>query len=100
MNNKLLKTKLNEAESRLALAEEDLEAAMDALQPTPRAQKTIAGQVLEEAFAKLRSTRAEVKRLANLVDGGELDVNQIVEDAPTLDAPPQGQPAEGHPPDN
>jgi hypothetical protein len=72
-NDLLIKSKLDEAESRLALAEGDLEAAMGALLPTPRAQKTIAGQVLEEAFAKLRATRAEVKRLANLVETDEAD---------------------------
>ena len=49
----LLKEKLNEAESRLALAEEALEAAMNALQPGRRAEKTIAGEVLDDAFAKM-----------------------------------------------
>ncbi|MCK6586543.1 MAG: hypothetical protein HUU21_34430 [Polyangiaceae bacterium] len=83
MNKKdVLKTKLNEAESRLALAEEALEAAMSVLQPSPRAQKTIAGEVLEEAFVTLRSTRAEVKRLANLLEEGEA---AIVEGAPAQD---------------
>lgn len=68
MINDLLKTKLSEAESRLALAEEALEVAMNALQPGCRAEKTIAGEVLENAFAKLRETRAEVKRLGVLLE--------------------------------
>jgi hypothetical protein len=80
MSNDILKSSLNEAENRLALAEGDLEAAMNALQPTPRAQKTIAGQVLEEAFMKLRATRAEVKRLAKLLEGGEAALTQLIED--------------------
>lgn len=94
MSNDILKSSLNEAENRLALAEGDLEAAMNALQPTPRAQKTIAGQVLEEAFMKLRATRAEVKRLAKLLEGGEAALTQLIEDEAAEREAAEGQAAD------
>jgi hypothetical protein len=67
MNKALLRSRIDEADKMLTVAEEDLTTAMSALQGGPRSNKTIATQAIEDAFLKLREARAEVKRLATLI---------------------------------
>jgi hypothetical protein len=67
-NKELLKMRIGEADKMLTVAEEDLTTAMSALQAGPRSNKTIATQAIEDAFIKLREARAEVKRLALLIN--------------------------------
>jgi hypothetical protein len=45
---------------------------MSALEPARRAEKTIASQVLEEAFTKIRAARAEVKRLGTVIEDEDI----------------------------
>lgn len=68
MDKKLLNLRIAEADRVLTVAEEDLTTALSALRKGPRSDKTIATQAIEDAFVKLRTARAEVKRLAELLN--------------------------------
>lgn len=73
MSDDLLRARIEAADRVLTTAEEDLTTAMSALQKSPRSNKTIVNEALEDAIAKLYAARAEVKRLAILLEEKEAE---------------------------
>jgi hypothetical protein len=66
-----LKAKVGLAREQLGSAEGKLEMALAALEKVPRAQKTLVGQALADAFGGLREPKRDLIELEELLE--ELD---------------------------
>ena len=64
----LIKAKLDDANRLLAVAEAELESAMQTLLGPRGDEKTLVAKVLEVAFEKLRSARRDVMELKQLLE--------------------------------
>ena len=71
MKTELLIAKLDSAKTAITKAEADLEKAIGEIRVAPRAQKVSIDEVLEDAFARLRTARAELVDIEELIAGGE-----------------------------
>jgi len=63
-----IKTKLEDANRLLAIAEEELETGMRALLSERGDEKTLVAKVLADAFEKLRAARRDVAELERLLE--------------------------------
>ena len=68
MKKLLLKAKIEEAEQQLTTAEAEFAAAIRELRAAPRAEKTLTTTIIENAFDKLRLSKAKVSELKTLLD--------------------------------
>ena len=71
VNKALLLEKIASAKHDIEAAELDLEKALRDMQVMPRAEKTTISKVLEDAFAKVRATRALLSDLQELVSADD-----------------------------
>jgi hypothetical protein len=71
VNKALLLAKIDSAKHDIEAAETDLEKALRDMQVMPRAEKTTISKALEDAFAKVRATRALLTDLQELVSAGD-----------------------------
>jgi hypothetical protein len=63
-----IKSKLDDANRLLAVAEQELETAMHALLSGRGDERTLVAKVLEDAFGKLREARREVVEMEKLLE--------------------------------
>ena len=68
MKKAAIKSKLDEANRLLVVAEQELETAMHALLSERGDEKTLVAKVLEDALAKLRKARREVAEMEKLLE--------------------------------
>lgn len=66
MNEPLLRSKIDAAEQKLALAEQELAEAIGALRAVPRAEKTVTTRLIEEALENVRVSRVRLVELKSL----------------------------------
>lgn len=67
MNKKALLDKLQAAKTEMNAAEADLEKLLREIRVAPRAEKTTMSDVVQKAFAELRSAKARLLELEELV---------------------------------
>ena len=67
----MLRTKIEEAEQQLALAEEEVAAAIRQIRVLPRAEKVVTGRTIENALDQLKVSRAKVGELKALLDADD-----------------------------
>jgi hypothetical protein len=68
MKKLLIRSKIEEAEHQLTVAEEEFSAAIRDLRGAPRAEKTVTTTLIEDAVDKLKACRAKVSELKLLLD--------------------------------
>jgi hypothetical protein len=68
MKKLLIRSKIEEAEQQLTLAEREFTAAIRELRVVPRAEKTLTSTLIEDALGKLSASRAKVTELKALLD--------------------------------
>jgi hypothetical protein len=71
MNKKLLKTKIEQAEQQLTIAEGEFATAVRELRGVPRAAKTVMTALIESALDNLRASKSKVSELKKLLDTDE-----------------------------
>lgn len=67
-----IRSKIEEAEQQLTIAEEEFATSIRALRGVPRAEKTVPTEIIESALEKLRVSKAKVSELKKLLEE-ELD---------------------------
>jgi hypothetical protein len=63
----LLKERMKRAQGDVTAAEDELARMLREMEVLPRAEKTAISRVIEEAFTKLRSTKADLAQLEKLI---------------------------------
>jgi hypothetical protein len=68
MKKLLIRTKIDEAEQQLTMAEQEFSEAIRELRSVPRAEKTVTSTLIEDALGKLSASKAKVLELKALLD--------------------------------
>lgn len=68
MKKHLIRSKIEQAEQQLTLAEREFSAAIRELRDVPRAEKTVTSILIEDALDKLSASKAKVVELKALLD--------------------------------
>ncbi len=68
MKKLLIRSKIEEAEQQLTLAEQEFSAALREMRSVPRAEKIVTSALVEGAMGKLSASRAKVLELRALLD--------------------------------
>jgi hypothetical protein len=67
----LLLSKIDDAKRDVTAAETALTSLLAQVDVAPRAEKTTVSQVMEEAFSKLRLTKADLAELEKLISASD-----------------------------
>jgi hypothetical protein len=73
MNKRMLRDKVEAAESRVTEAKGTIEVLLGEIRVLPRAEKMAISKTVEEAFDKLHAAQAELADLERLVDDLTVD---------------------------
>ncbi|HSO00125.1 MAG TPA: hypothetical protein VLS89_17655 [Candidatus Nanopelagicales bacterium] len=68
MKKLLIRSKIEEAEQQLTLAEQEFSEALGDMRSVPRAEKTLTNALIEGALEKLSVSKAKVTELKLLLD--------------------------------
>lgn len=68
MKKLLVRSKIEEAEQQLTIAEQEFSAAIRELRAIPRAEKTVTTAIIENALGKLSASKAKVLELKALLE--------------------------------